>query len=93
MAAAGWYYDPSEETPDGATNAWDAGDDPMEEHRQRSEDCLFFEYSFTIFTSVLTIIFTSHLVWYVSLANDFLQPSHPSAISTNSTADVRTILR
>jgi hypothetical protein len=53
MAAAGWYYDPSEETPDGVTcpycslslDAWDAGDDPMEEHRRRSEDCLFFVLS------------------------------------------------
>jgi hypothetical protein len=53
MAAAGWYYDPSEETPDGVTcpycslslDAWDAGDNPMEEHRRRSEDCLFFVLS------------------------------------------------
>jgi hypothetical protein len=39
IAAAGWYYDPSEETPNGVTcplflSAWDAGDDPMEEHQR-----------------------------------------------------------
>jgi hypothetical protein len=39
IAAAGWYYDPSEETPDGVTcplflSVWDAGDDPMEEHQR-----------------------------------------------------------
>jgi hypothetical protein len=50
MAAAGWYYDPMEDAPDGVTcpycslslDAWDAGDDPTEEHRRRSQDCLFF---------------------------------------------------
>jgi hypothetical protein len=50
LAAAGWFYDPTEETPDGTTcaychlslDAWDAGDDPLEEHRKRASDCLFF---------------------------------------------------
>lgn len=50
MAAAGWYFDPGVDTPDGATcpycnlslDAWEIGDDPVEEHRKRSEDCLFF---------------------------------------------------
>ncbi|KAH8730947.1 hypothetical protein GQ44DRAFT_700127 [Phaeosphaeriaceae sp. PMI808] len=50
LVAAGWYYDPADGTPDGVTcpycslslDAWDAGDDPMEEHRRRSSDCLFF---------------------------------------------------
>lgn len=50
MAAAGWIFDPAADTPDGVTcpycslalDAWDAGDDPMEEHRRRSQDCLFF---------------------------------------------------
>jgi hypothetical protein len=47
---AGWYYDPTLDTPDGATcpycslslDAWDIGDDPMEEHRRRAPECLFF---------------------------------------------------
>jgi hypothetical protein len=50
MAAAGWYYDPTEDTHDGVTcpycslslDAWDAGDDALEEHRRRAPDCLFF---------------------------------------------------
>ncbi|KAI8935293.1 hypothetical protein NX059_007881 [Plenodomus lindquistii] len=50
MAAAGWMFDPAEDTPDGVTcpycslalDAWDAGDDPYEEHRRRAQDCLFF---------------------------------------------------
>lgn len=50
MASAGWYYDPMEDAPDGVTcpycslslDAWDAGDDPTEEHRRRSGTCLFF---------------------------------------------------
>ncbi|KAF2690248.1 BIR-domain-containing protein [Lentithecium fluviatile CBS 122367] len=50
MVIAGWYYDPSPEAPDGTTcaycslslDAWDAGDDPTEEHRKRADDCLFF---------------------------------------------------
>jgi hypothetical protein len=50
LAAAGWFYDPAEDTPDGVTcaychlalDAWDAGDDPLEEHRRRAPDCLFF---------------------------------------------------
>lgn len=50
MVEAGWYYDPTLDTPDGATcaycslslDAWDVGDDPMEEHRRRAPDCLFF---------------------------------------------------
>ncbi|KAF9700066.1 hypothetical protein EKO04_001516 [Ascochyta lentis] len=50
LVEAGWYYDPTLDTPDGATcaycslslDAWDAGDDPMEEHRRRAPDCLFF---------------------------------------------------
>jgi hypothetical protein len=53
MVAAGWFFDPAHDTPDGVTcpycslslDAWDAGDDPMEEHRRRSEDCLFFVLS------------------------------------------------
>ncbi|KAH7383269.1 hypothetical protein BKA66DRAFT_418128 [Pyrenochaeta sp. MPI-SDFR-AT-0127] len=53
LIAAGWYYDPADDTPDGVTcpycslslDAWDAGDDPMEEHRRRSPDCLFFTLS------------------------------------------------
>ncbi|KAF2130477.1 inhibitor of apoptosis repeat-containing protein [Dothidotthia symphoricarpi CBS 119687] len=53
LAAAGWYYDPTEETSDGVTcpycslslDAWDAGDDPLEEHRRRAADCLFFSLS------------------------------------------------
>jgi hypothetical protein len=50
LAAAGWFYDPAGDTPDGvscpychlALDAWDAGDDPHEEHRRRAPDCLFF---------------------------------------------------
>jgi hypothetical protein len=50
LAAAGWFYDPAHDTPDGVTcaychlslDAWDAGDDPLEEHRRRAPDCLFF---------------------------------------------------
>ena len=50
LVEAGWYYDPTLDTPDGATcaycslslDAWDVGDDPMEEHRRRAPDCLFF---------------------------------------------------
>ncbi|USP81417.1 hypothetical protein yc1106_08691 [Curvularia clavata] len=50
MVAAGWFYDPSTDTPDGVTcpycslalDAWDIGDDPMHEHRRRSPECLFF---------------------------------------------------
>lgn len=50
LVEAGWYYDPTLDTTDGATcaycslslDAWDIGDDPMEEHRRRAPDCLFF---------------------------------------------------
>jgi hypothetical protein len=50
MVAAGWFYDPAADTPDGVTcaycalalDAWDVGDDPMQEHRRRSPDCLYF---------------------------------------------------
>lgn len=50
MVEAGWYYDPSPELPDGVTcpycslslDSWDAGDDPLEEHRRRQDACLFF---------------------------------------------------
>ncbi len=50
MVAAGWVYDPTEGNPDGVTcpycalslDAWDQGDDPLEEHSRRSSDCLFF---------------------------------------------------
>jgi|TARA_R110002003_G_scaffold70_12_gene6429 hypothetical protein len=50
LSAAGWFYDPAEDTPDGVTcaychlslDAWDAGDEPLEEHRRRAPDCLFF---------------------------------------------------
>jgi hypothetical protein len=50
LAAAGWFYDPAGDTPDGVScpychlslDAWDAGDDPLEEHRRRAPDCLFF---------------------------------------------------
>ena len=50
MVAAGWYYDPTEDTHDGVTcpycslslDAWDAGDDALEEHRRRAPDCMFF---------------------------------------------------
>lgn len=53
MVAAGWFYDPSTDTPDGVTcpycalalDAWDVGDDPMQEHRRRSPECLFFTLS------------------------------------------------
>ncbi|KAI2476900.1 BIR domain containing protein [Pyrenophora tritici-repentis] len=53
MVAAGWFYDPSTDTPDGVTcpycalalDAWDIGDDPMQEHRRRSPECLFFTLS------------------------------------------------
>jgi hypothetical protein len=53
MVAAGWCFDPATDTPDGVTcpycslslDAWDAGDNPIEEHRRRSEDCLFFVLS------------------------------------------------
>ncbi|KAF1845408.1 inhibitor of apoptosis repeat-containing protein [Cucurbitaria berberidis CBS 394.84] len=53
MVNAGWYYDPADGTADGVTcaycslslDAWDAGDNPMEEHRRRSPDCLFFTLS------------------------------------------------
>ncbi|KAJ4371514.1 hypothetical protein N0V83_004732 [Neocucurbitaria cava] len=50
MVHAGWYYDPADGATDGVTcaycnlslDAWDVGDNPMEEHRRRSPDCLFF---------------------------------------------------
>ncbi|KAF2276713.1 uncharacterized protein EI97DRAFT_450033 [Westerdykella ornata] len=50
MVEAGWYYDPSEENPDGVTcpycslslDAWTPTDDPLEEHRRREPTCLFF---------------------------------------------------
>lgn len=50
LAAAGWFYDPTDDTPDGVTcpychlslDAWDEGDDPLEEHRRRAPNCLFF---------------------------------------------------
>ncbi|KAF1977627.1 inhibitor of apoptosis repeat-containing protein [Bimuria novae-zelandiae CBS 107.79] len=50
MAEGGWYYDPSDEYPDGATcpycslslDSWDIGDDPTEQHLKRADDCLFF---------------------------------------------------
>ncbi|KAF3006867.1 hypothetical protein E8E13_010872 [Curvularia kusanoi] len=50
LVEAGWYYDPTFEYPDGTTcaycslslDAWDIGDDPMEEHRRRESECLFF---------------------------------------------------
>lgn len=54
MVEAGWYYDPGEDGPDGVTcpycsisvEGWEAGDDPLEEHRRRAENaqnnCLFF---------------------------------------------------
>jgi hypothetical protein len=50
LAAAGWFYDPADGMPDGVTcpychlslDAWDSGDDPLEEHRRRAPDCLFF---------------------------------------------------
>lgn len=50
LVDAGWYYDPTKETRDGATcpycslslDSWDAGDDPLEEHRRRMGSCLFF---------------------------------------------------
>ena len=50
MVAAGWIYDPTEGNPDGVTcpycalslDAWDEGDDPLQEHSRRSSDCLFF---------------------------------------------------
>lgn len=53
MVAAGWFYDPSDETPDGVTcpycslalDAWDIGDDPNQEHRKRSPECLFYTLS------------------------------------------------
>lgn len=50
LAAAGWHFDPAEDMPDGVScaycelslDAWDAGDDPFEEHRRRQPDCYFF---------------------------------------------------
>ncbi|KAH7396609.1 hypothetical protein DE146DRAFT_614117 [Phaeosphaeria sp. MPI-PUGE-AT-0046c] len=53
LAAAGWHFDPAEGMPDGVTcpycqlslDAWDAGDDPLEEHRRRQPDCYFFTLS------------------------------------------------
>jgi hypothetical protein len=50
LALGGWVFDPTEDEPDGTTcpycclalDAWDIGDDPTEEHRKRSADCLFF---------------------------------------------------
>ncbi|KAF2193830.1 inhibitor of apoptosis repeat-containing protein [Zopfia rhizophila CBS 207.26] len=50
MVDAGWCYDPSPEHHDGVTcpycslslDEWDAGDNPLEEHRRRAQDCLFF---------------------------------------------------
>ncbi|KAF2648730.1 inhibitor of apoptosis repeat-containing protein [Lophiostoma macrostomum CBS 122681] len=50
MVDAGFFYDPGVDAPDGATcpycsmslDAWDAGDDPLEEHRRREDSCLFF---------------------------------------------------
>lgn len=50
MIEGGWYYDPSQEYPDGATcpycslslDCWDIGDDPTEQHLKRADSCLFF---------------------------------------------------
>lgn len=50
MVQGGWYYDPSQEYPDGATcpycslslDCWDVGDDPTEQHFKRADNCLFF---------------------------------------------------
>ncbi|KAI9683546.1 MAG: hypothetical protein M1820_010916, partial [Bogoriella megaspora] len=50
MVEAGWCYDPTPEIDDAVTcfycslalDGWEPKDDPMEEHRKRSPDCLFF---------------------------------------------------
>jgi hypothetical protein len=50
MVEAGWAYDPSPADEDGATcyycnmslDGWEPKDSPLEEHRRREPDCLFF---------------------------------------------------
>lgn len=50
MVEAGWCYDPSPEYDDGVTccycnlslDGWEPKDNPVDEHRRRTEDCYFF---------------------------------------------------
>ncbi|KAK4991540.1 hypothetical protein LTR50_001734 [Elasticomyces elasticus] len=50
MVEAGWCYDPAPEVEDGVTcfycqlslDGWEPKDNPLEEHRRRSPECLFF---------------------------------------------------
>ncbi|CUS15566.1 unnamed protein product, partial [Tuber aestivum] len=52
MAGAGWHYAPAKDSKDNASCAyceltldgWEMNDDPLEEHRRRSQDCLFFTW-------------------------------------------------
>ncbi|CAZ83128.1 unnamed protein product [Tuber melanosporum] len=52
MAEAGWHYAPAKDSNDNASCAyceltldgWEMNDDPLEEHRRRSQDCLFFTW-------------------------------------------------
>ncbi|PUU83758.1 hypothetical protein B9Z19DRAFT_1071591 [Tuber borchii] len=52
MAGAGWHYAPVKDSKDNASCAyceltldgWEMNDDPLEEHRRRSQDCLFFTW-------------------------------------------------
>ncbi|KAF2227559.1 hypothetical protein BDZ85DRAFT_254506 [Elsinoe ampelina] len=51
LAEAGWSMDPSLRAEDGTTcfycqislDGWEAKDDPIEEHRKRQDNCLFFD--------------------------------------------------
>ncbi|KAF1349629.1 hypothetical protein BDV97DRAFT_369169 [Delphinella strobiligena] len=50
LVEAGWCFDPSQEAEDGTTcfycnlslDGWEPKDNPMDEHRRRSPDCVFF---------------------------------------------------
>lgn len=82
MVEAGWYYDPTEETPDGVTcpycslslDSWEPNDDPLEEHRRRAPSCIFF---------VLTDIY--HPVDGAGTQKGRSTSSRSSSVSTKST--------
>ncbi|PWW74555.1 hypothetical protein C7212DRAFT_353260 [Tuber magnatum] len=52
MAGAGWHYAPAKDSKDNASCAyceltldgWEMNDDPLEEHRRRSQECPFFTW-------------------------------------------------